>query len=118
MEARLYTISDFMKVSDLEPIRTVITESSDAVIVAWHLEPGQNIPLHTHPYGQDSWTVIKGRGDYFLDANGSIQKIKTGDVVVARKGEPHGAINSGVEPLEFISVVSPGNAGYALLDAT
>lgn len=41
--------------------------------------------------------------------------IVAGDVVVARTGNVHGVLNTGDEPLRFISVVSPGSAGYELV---
>ncbi len=102
-------------------MRSVITESADAVIVAWYIQPGQEIAAHIHPQGQDTWTILSGRGDYYLDQAGSRQSIEMGDVVVAPAGAVHGVFNSGDESLVFISVVSPLNAGYQLVtmqDAT
>jgi quercetin dioxygenase-like cupin family protein len=114
---RIFASADAFQSSDGEPLRTVITESSAAVIVAWYLNPGQSIAAHVHPQGQDTWTILSGRGDYQLDALGTCQPIGVGDVVVAPIGAVHGVVNSGDEPLMFISVVSPGNAGYELLGA-
>jgi quercetin dioxygenase-like cupin family protein len=112
---RIFASADAFQPSDGEPLRTVVTESSAAVIVAWYLKPGQSIAAHVHPHGQDSWTILSGQGDYRLDALGTCQPIGAGDVVVAPIGAVHGVVNSGDEPLMFISVVSPGNAGYELL---
>ncbi len=42
---RVYKSSDYMQVSDGEPIRSVVVESEHSVIVAWHVEPGQSEPL-------------------------------------------------------------------------
>ena len=98
-----------------EPIRSVITQSSEAVVVAWHVEPGQRIAAHVHPHGQDTWTILSGRGDYQIGADGESRPVAAGDVVVARTGSVHGVANSGTEPLRFISVVSPAEAGYQLV---
>jgi mannose-6-phosphate isomerase-like protein (cupin superfamily) len=44
------------------------------------------------------------------------KSIKAGDVVIAHSGETHGVLNTGTEPLIFISVVAPALSGYELLD--
>jgi quercetin dioxygenase-like cupin family protein len=111
---RLFKSADFCQPSDNEPIRTVLSESEHAVIVAWYVKAWQKIPAHCHPHGQDTWTVLSGTGEYCLDAD-THQKINAGDVVIAYSGQMHGVFNPGEEPLMFISVVSP-NAGYQLLE--
>lgn len=114
--ARIFNSTFFMQPSDNEPIRSVVSESAHAVIVAWYVKPGQTILPHTHPQGQDTWTILSGEGRYFLDATTSAnQIIKAGDIVVARANDVHGVVNTGSEPLMFVSVVSPADAGYYLL---
>ena len=110
--SRIVNSSAFFQPTDGEPIRSVITQSKDAVVVVWYIKQGQKIPLHRHPYGQDTWTILAGNGHYYLDANETAQPIKMGDVVVAHTGEVHGVFNENPEPLVFISVVSPAEAGY------
>ncbi|MBZ0091791.1 MAG: cupin domain-containing protein [Sulfuricellaceae bacterium] len=114
-EARVFNSAEFFRPADGEPFRSVVTESKDAVIVAWHVKPGQEIRAHVHPSGQDTWTILAGAGDYYVDESGATKPIKQGDVVVARTGEVHGVFNSGDEPLIFVSVVSPADAGYRLV---
>jgi quercetin dioxygenase-like cupin family protein len=109
---RIFTSADFMQSTDSDPIRSVITESADACIVAWHIKPGQEIAPHLHPHGQDTWTILAGKGEYYLDTVGTKQPICAGDVVIAPLGCVHGVVNNGAEPLMFISVVSPALAGY------
>lgn len=109
---RIFSSADFFQPADGEPIRSVVTESPDAIVVAWYLKPGQTIGTHIHPNGQDTWTILSGTGQYYLDPTGTMQIIQQGDVVVAPIGCVHGVRNHGEEPLIFISVVSPGNAGY------
>jgi quercetin dioxygenase-like cupin family protein len=114
-QTRIFNSSEFFQpTDDLEPIRSVITESPDAVIVAWHILPGQTIAAHIHPQGQDTWTILAGVGEYYLDQMGNTQPIAAGDVVIAPIGAVHGVVNHGSEPLRFISVVSPATAGYQL----
>jgi quercetin dioxygenase-like cupin family protein len=114
-QTRIFNSTEFFQpTDDLEPIRSVITESPDAVIVAWHILPGQAIAAHIHPQGQDTWTILAGVGEYYLDQMGNTQPIAPGDVVIAPIGAVHGVANHGIEPLRFISVVSPATAGYQL----
>ncbi len=113
--SRIFNSTGFFQPTDCEPIRSVVTQSKDAVVVAWHIKQGQEIPLHIHPQGQDTWTILAGKGQYYLDNNRTIRPITAGDVVVAHTGEAHGVFNENPEPLVFISVVSPAEAGYQLI---
>lgn len=112
---RIFNSSQFLQPTDGEPIRSVITESKDAVVVAWYIKPGQEISPHIHPNGQDTWTILSGKGKYYLDKAGTTKPISAGDVVVAYTNCVHGVLNTGDEPLVFISVVSPADAGYQLV---
>ncbi|MDZ8054142.1 MAG: cupin domain-containing protein [Aulosira sp. ZfuVER01] len=112
---RIFNSSQFLQPTDGEPIRSVVTESQDAVVVAWYIKPEQEIPAHIHPNGQDTWTILSGKGKYYLDKVGTTKPISAGDVVVAYTGCVHGVFNNGDEPLVFISVVSPADAGYELV---
>ncbi|WP_373546935.1 cupin domain-containing protein [Chamaesiphon sp.] len=112
---RVFNSSQFVRSSDGEPIRSVITESPDAVVVVWYIQPQQEIAAHQHPQGQDTWTILAGQGKYYLDRLGTTTSIVMGDVVVAPIGSVHGVFNDGDEPLIFISVVSPATAGYELI---
>jgi quercetin dioxygenase-like cupin family protein len=112
---RIFKSHDFMQPSDGDPIRSVVTQTEHAVIVAWHVLPGQRIAAHVHPEGQDTWTILSGQGDYQIDQSGIVQTIKAGDIVIAPQGHVHGVLNTGDMPLVFVSVVSPAEAGYELL---
>jgi quercetin dioxygenase-like cupin family protein len=112
---RIFKSSEFFQPTDGEAIRSVVSESKDAVIVAWYIKPGQEIPAHIHPHGQDTWTILAGSGEYYLDKAGNRKTIVAGDVVIAHTGCVHGVFNNGNEPLVFISVVSPADAGYERL---
>jgi quercetin dioxygenase-like cupin family protein len=114
---RIFSSAAFMQpVATGEPIRSVVTTSVEAMVVAWHVEPGQRIPAHVHPGGQDTWTILEGSGQYLIDAAGTTQPLSPGDVVVAPTGCVHGVINDGTRPLRFISVVAPAAAGYERLN--
>ncbi|NPU90492.1 MAG: cupin domain-containing protein [Gammaproteobacteria bacterium] len=114
-QERFFEYARCMQPSDGEPIRSVVTETAECVVVAWHVKPGQTIAPHVHPFGQDTWTILSGAGDYIVGRDGAKRPIKAGDIVVARTNDVHGVFNSGHEPLNFISVVAPASAGYELL---
>jgi quercetin dioxygenase-like cupin family protein len=109
---RIFKSSDFFQPTDGEPIRSVVTDSSNAVVIAWYIKPGQEVGAHLHPNGQDTWTILSGSGQYYLDTAGTRKKITAGDVVVAPIQSVHGVFNDGNEPLIFISVLTPYDAGY------
>ena len=60
MESRIFSVTEYIRPSDGEPIRSVVLETKDSAVVVWHA-PGQEITAHVHPDGQDTWTVISGR---------------------------------------------------------
>lgn len=114
-DQRVYKSGDHMQASDGEPIRSVVVESAHSVVVAWHVNPGQMVAPHTHPNGQDTWTILSGQGRYQTDALGNAVAVAPGDIVVAQSGQVHGVLCTGSEPLRFISVVAPLEAGYVPL---
>jgi len=112
MADRVFQSSDFLRPSDEEPIRSVIDQTNDAVVIAWCVKPQQRLHPHIHPNGQDTWIIQAGEGQYLMDQAGTTRLIKVGDVVVARAGQVHGVLSTGPEPLVFVSIVSPANAGF------
>ena len=114
-ENRIFHSADYLQPTDGAPIRSVIAESPASTIVAWYIQPQQEIPAHIHPHGQDTWTILAGQGEYYLDRAGTTKSIVKGDVVIAPTGSVHGVANHSNEPLIFISVVSPSTAGYELI---
>jgi quercetin dioxygenase-like cupin family protein len=115
MSRRIFQVADHLQPSEGEPIRSVVHETADSVVVAWTVKPGQRISPHVHPSGQDTWTVISGVGEYQVDASGKTLSITAGDIAVAPTGAVHGLLNTGSQDIVFVSVVSPGLAGYEKL---
>jgi quercetin dioxygenase-like cupin family protein len=113
--SRIFSVAEFIRPSEGKPIRSVVLETEDSAIVVWHVRPGQEIAAHVHPNGQDTWTVISGTAEYYLGGN-VVRHLKARDIAIAKHGQVHGAMNSGTEPFVFVSVVAPGNSGYALAE--
>lgn len=114
-EGRIFSVADYVRPSDSEPIRSVVLETEDSAIVVWHAHPEQEIAAHVHPHGQDTWTVISGEAEYYL-GSGVTTHLVTGDIAIAKPGQVHGALNIGSVPFIFVSVVAPGNAGFELAE--
>lgn len=115
MTQRVFQVVNHLQPSDREPIRSVVHGTDDAAIVAWTVKPGQCIGAHVHPRSQDTWTIIKGEGEYQLHASGSTVRIAAGDIAVAPVGAVHGVRNRGSLDLVFVSVVSPALSGFQAL---
>lgn len=112
---RIHPVADFLRPCDGEPFRSVVRETAESVIVVWHVRPGQTLPAHVHPHGQDTWTVLTGHADY-LAGDGVRRALAGGDIAIATPGQVHGAVNTGSEDFVFVSVVAPGAAGYERVD--
>jgi quercetin dioxygenase-like cupin family protein len=59
VESRIFSVAEYVQPSEGEPIRSVVLETRDSIIVVWHVHPGQEIAAHIHPHGQDTWTVCR-----------------------------------------------------------
>lgn len=112
---RIFHSSACMRPNPDQVERTLITGSPQTNVIGWHLLPGQQIDVHAHPHGQDTWVVLEGEAEYLL-GGGATRLIRSGDIAVAGPGEPHGARNTGVGPFVFISVVAPADAGFELVE--
>ena len=85
VESRIFSVAEYVQPSEGEPIRSVVLETRDSIIVVWHVHPGQEIAAHIHPHGQDTWTVLSGMADYF-QGNGIVRALREGEIAVARPG--------------------------------
>ena len=82
VESRIFSVAEYVQPSEGEPIRSVVLETRDSIIVVWHVHPGQEIAAHIHPHGQDTWTVLSGMADYF-QGNGIVRALREGEIAVA-----------------------------------
>lgn len=49
-----FSVDEYVRPSNGEPIRSVVLETNDSVVVVWHAYPRQEIAAHVHPHGQDT----------------------------------------------------------------
>lgn len=80
-------------------------------IAVWGVKPGQEVPAHLHPDGQDTWVMLRGElADYL--GGGERRVIRAGDVDVADCHQVHGAVNEGSEDAVFVSIYSAPKLGW------
>ena len=71
-------------------------------------EPGQEHKLHAHAGMDKVYSVVEGEGLFLLD--GRELPMRTGDVLVAPEGVPHGVRNTGRERLLVLAILAPAPA--------
>ena len=102
---RTFDVEKLVCFSEEKAIVTEIVITNHSSIAVWGVRPGQQVPAHTHPDGQDTWIMIKGELTYYL-GNGQKKIISAGQIDVAEPSQVHGAINEGSEDAVFLSIYS------------
>jgi quercetin dioxygenase-like cupin family protein len=88
--------------------KTTLFESPRLLVGLNAFEPGQSHALHAH-HGMDKlYYVLDGDGHFLLE--GREAPMRTGDLLVAPDGVPHGIRNSGAGRLVVLAVLAPGPA--------
>jgi len=98
-------LARFSPPSDERGKVTELTITQTQSIAVWGVRPGQKVPAHIHPDGQDTWIMVKGELTYQM-GNGERRRIIAGQIDVAEHHEVHGALNEGKEDAIFVSIYS------------
>ena len=85
--------------------KRTIFESSRLLIGTNSFEPGQSHALHAHAGMDKMYYVLEGEGLFLLE--GRELSMKTGDMLVAPEGVPHGVKNNGPSRLLVLAVLAP-----------
>jgi len=102
---RTFDVEQLVGFSEEKAIVREISITEHSSIAVWGVRPGQEVPAHTHPDGQDTWIVIKGELTYYL-GDGQKKVISAGQLDIAEPSQVHGAINEGTEDAVFVSIYS------------
>lgn len=102
---RTFDVESLVRFSSEKAIVTEISVTEHSSIAVWGVHPGQQVPAHTHPDGQDTWIMVRGELTYYL-GNGEKKVISPGQIDVAERLQIHGAINEGTEDAVFLSIYS------------
>lgn len=108
---RTFNPEDFVRFSAGKATVTEIVITDYSSIAVWGVRPGQEVPAHTHPDGQDTWIMVRGELTYYL-GNGQRKTIRAGQVDIADHDQVHGAINDGTEDAVFLSIYSAPKLGW------
>ncbi len=80
-------------------------EGQPVGVLVLRIDPGVEIPVHTHDVNADSIFVVSGKGLVFVD--GQWKGVEAGDYLLAPAGEEHGVRNQGDAPLVLFIHHSP-----------
>ena len=111
MSKRALDPETLVRFSDEKATVTEISITEHSSIAVWGVRPGQEVPAHIHPDGQDTWVMLRGSLSYYL-GNGQRATIRAGQVDVAEHHQVHGAINDGGEDAVFLSIYSAPKLGW------
>jgi quercetin dioxygenase-like cupin family protein len=82
MSQRALDPEAFVRFSDEKATVTKISITEHSSIAVWGVRPGQEVPAHIHPDGQDTWVMLRGALSYYL-GDGQRATIRAGQVDVA-----------------------------------
>lgn len=111
MRERIYNAEQFVCFSGEKAAVTEIVVTPHSSIAVWGVRPGQEVPAHTHPDGQDTWVMLRGKLTYYL-GNGQRRVIRAGEIDVARPNEVHGAVNESADDAVFLSIYNAPKLGW------
>lgn len=111
MNQRTFDPETLVKFSDTKATVTEIAVTQHSSIAVWGVRPGQEVPAHIHPDGQDTWLMLRGALTYYL-GNGQRRVIRAGEIDVASPNEVHGAINESSTDAVFLSIYNAPKLGW------
>ena len=85
--------------------KSTIFESARMLVGLNAFEPGQSHALHSHAGMDKMYYVLEGAGLFLLE--GRELAMRSGDLMIAPDGVPHGIRNSGQERLLVLAVLAP-----------
>ena len=85
--------------------KATIFESTRLLVGLNAFEPGQSHDLHTHVGMDKMYHVLNGEGTFLLD--GQELPMRSGDLLIAPGGVPHGVKNTGKQRLLVLAVLAP-----------
>jgi quercetin dioxygenase-like cupin family protein len=86
--------------------KSTIFQSSRLLVGLNAFEPGQEHALHAHAGMDKVYSVIEGEGVFLLEGRELV--MRTGDLLVAPDGVPHGVRNTGAGRLLVLAILASG----------
>ena len=97
----------------LPAIQTLL-QTPNTMVVAFTVEPGQEVPQHIHPASDDMWIIVEGEGEYYVGED-ITEHVQAGMVACAPAGTVHGLRNTGDKKLVYVSVSAPQPLGFRMV---
>ena len=85
--------------------KSTIFRSARLMVGLNAFEPGQEHALHAHPGMDKVYQVVEGEGLFLVD--GDEHPMRSGMLLVAPEGVPHGIRNTGTERLLVLVILAP-----------
>jgi mannose-6-phosphate isomerase-like protein (cupin superfamily) len=92
--------------------KSTIFESTRLLVGLNAFEPGQSHALHAHAGMDKVYSVVEGEGLFLLE--GRQLPMRSGDLLIAPEGVPHGVRNTGSGRLLVLAILAPAPAAQAL----
>lgn len=105
-----FTLNAWLSRPDIVPCR-------DLLMVRATMEPGRCHAFHHHPTREEIIYVISGQAEQWCGREYRV--LKPGELVLIPKGEVHGTYNPFREPVVFLAILAPAQAGEpAMVDVS
>lgn len=88
--------------------KSTLFSSSRMLLGLNAFEPGQEHALHAHAGQDKAYMVVEGEGVFLLE--GRELPMRSGDLLVAPEGVPHGVRNTGSGRLLVLAILAPAPA--------
>lgn len=69
------------------------------------LMPGNSVGFHKHTDNEEIYVFLSGQGTFY-DNDEKPTQVGPGDMTITTRGQSHGLVNTGNEPLKFLAVVA------------
>jgi mannose-6-phosphate isomerase-like protein (cupin superfamily) len=92
--------------------KSTLFESARLLVGLNAFEPGQSHALHAHAGMDKVYSVVEGEGVFLLSDREL--PMRSGDLLVAPEGVPHGVRNTGSGRLLVVAILAPAPAAPAL----
>jgi mannose-6-phosphate isomerase-like protein (cupin superfamily) len=92
--------------------KSTLFESARLLVGLNAFEPGQSHALHAHAGMDKVYSVVEGEGLFLLE--GRELPMRSGDLLIAPEGVPHGVRNTGSGRLLVLAILAPAPAAQAL----
>ena len=85
--------------------KATLFESEHVLVGLNAFEPGQEHALHSHAGMDKIYYVVSGRGLFLLE--GRELDMRSGEMLIAPQGVPHGIHNTGTDRLLVLAILAP-----------